>query len=188
MRLRHASLVVPCQGESVSGDAVCVREEGARTLVAIVDALGHGPGAAEVADKSVAFLRATPTWVDAERCMEGLHGALRGTRGAGAMVCVIEGDTLQGCGVGNVELRLTSSHVPVVLSPGILGAQVRRLRSFTGKVAPGDRLILFSDGVSARFAMAETRALPPQAAAQSILDRWRRPTDDSSVLVADLEA
>ena len=48
----------PREGESVNGDAVIVRRHGDAVLVAVVDALGHGPKAAEVAEASTEWLAA----------------------------------------------------------------------------------------------------------------------------------
>ena len=54
--LEHSSLIRPCPGERLSGDAVVVSplEEG--LLVAIVDVLGHGPEANELTHVIDAYL------------------------------------------------------------------------------------------------------------------------------------
>ena len=46
--LEHSSLIRPCLGERVSGDAVVVRPLEHGLLAAIVDVLGHGPEAHEL--------------------------------------------------------------------------------------------------------------------------------------------
>jgi len=46
----------PKSGESTNGDAVVVRTVASATLVAVIDALGHGPSAAEAAAVAVGYL------------------------------------------------------------------------------------------------------------------------------------
>ena len=48
-RFEHDSAVRPCRGEIVSGDAVVVKETEGACFAAIVDVLGHGREAGDVA-------------------------------------------------------------------------------------------------------------------------------------------
>lgn len=189
MNAARFHLVRPRVGEVACGDGAIVRDEGGRTLLAVVDALGHGPLAAEVTSLALTCLARVALDGGAVGVQSELNDALRGTRGAAAMVCLLEGERLTGCGVGNVELRTDPRSVPVVLSPGILGSSVRRFRSFEGAVPRGSRVLLFSDGVSGtRLRLDELRALDPEAACRAIVQRFAYPHDDASVLVADVRA
>src|SRR5262245_12632303 len=132
------ALSKPKRGYAENGDTHVVRLEGERNLLAIVDGLGHGPKAREAARKAEEFLGQANLGRDVLTLMETLHEELRGTRGAAAMLCVVRDDRLFGCGVGNVELRVVGSKIPIQLSPGILGSQVRRYRPFEGVVRAGD--------------------------------------------------
>lgn len=181
----HESL--PKEGETACGDTVVVRVEERVTLLAVIDALGHGPQAAVVADRGREFLKDTPLDTDVRTLTEGLHAALRGTRGVAAMCCLVRGDRIQGCGVGNVEMRVMKSRVPVILTPGVLGVQVMRLRVFEATLTPGARLVLFSDGISPRLDLERVERLAAQPAAKALLERYRRAHDDATLLVADLE-
>jgi negative regulator of sigma-B (phosphoserine phosphatase) len=180
-------------GEKVNGDAVIVRlTEVSGSLLAVVDALGHGPHAAEVAQKASAYLESVSMDLEMRQIVAGLHGELRHTRGAAAMVCTISNKhgilRLDGCGVGNVELRVTSSGVPVVLSPGILGGSVRQFRLFGGALQPGSRLVMFSDGISANFSFDLLRSLSPRDACQHLMSEHGRTHDDATVVIADCES
>jgi negative regulator of sigma-B (phosphoserine phosphatase) len=184
---------VPKSGESECGDAVVVRTEGDRTLLAVIDVLGHGKQAADVARIAVEFLRTVPLAGGGGAMsggvmavIEGLHERLRGTRGAAAMVCIISGGTLEGCGVGNVELRCQRGRVPIVLTPGVIGAQIKRARAFRGGLPEGDRIVIFTDGISSRFSLKDLSRLSPGEACREILERGRRIHDDATVLVADI--
>lgn len=186
LTVSHASR--PKIGESVNGDAVVVRVGDGRSLLAVVDALGHGAAAAEVARKATEHLESVPLEAEVRTILTSLHEALRGTRGAAAMVCSISKGRLDGCGVGNVELRVTGGQVPVVLSPGVLGGTVRQFRVFQGKLQQRSRMVLFSDGISARFTLESLRKLAPREACDALVTDHGRAHDDATAMIADYEA
>lgn len=181
--------VIPCRGETRSGDAALVRREGDWALFAVIDALGHGPKAADVADQAIAHLEAT-TFVDREisALVGELGDALRGSRGAAGLVCLWHGPThrLTGCGVGNVELRAVGTRVSAPLSPGVLGAPIRRLHAFEATLQTPTTLFVCSDGVSSKLSLGELAAAHLDAAAlcDATLAVGRKEHDDATVLVA----
>ncbi len=180
---------VPREGEVECGDLAVTRAAEGITLLAVVDALGHGPLAAAAARLAADHLAQAPLERGLLPLMEGLHAALKGSRGAAAMIVLLASDgRLQGCGVGNVELRSIGARVPAVLTPGILGASINRLRTFEARVTAGDRLVIFTDGLSSRMELDRLRGLTPGQACDALMARYRRTHDDSTVLVTDLEA
>jgi phosphoserine phosphatase RsbX len=183
MRVAHAT--APARGEIRCGDAAFVREEADATMLALIDVLGHGPEAARVAELAVGHLRTVPI-KRAKDAMLTLHEALRGTRGAAASIAVIRGRRIDGCGVGNVEIRVLGTPVPVLLSPGIVGQRIVSLREFEAELVDGDRVVFFSDGISSRVPLAELRPLAPRDACAAILKQHRRDHDDATVVIADL--
>jgi negative regulator of sigma-B (phosphoserine phosphatase) len=187
VRITTEHITRPCDGHDRSGDVVVVRVTEAAALIAVIDALGHGPKAADIAELAARQLLATPLDEEMMRTMARLHEALHGTRGAAAMVAVLRGGAIEGCGVGNVELRSLGGSVPVVQSPGILGVRVRRYNVFSARLEPGTRLVLFSDGISAHVQVAQTEQMEPREACESIFRGYRRAHDDASVLVVDVE-
>jgi negative regulator of sigma-B (phosphoserine phosphatase) len=187
VRWSYAHASIPKEGERSCGDTVVVRVEQGVALLAVIDALGHGAHAAVVADRGREFLAAAPLDRDVRTLTEGLHEALRGTRGAAAMCCLVRGDQIEGCGVGNVELRALKSRVPVILTPGVVGVQMTRLRVFAGTLIPGARLCLFSDGISPRMDLERVERLAAEPACQTLVERYRRSHDDATLLIADLE-
>lgn len=176
-----------CEGETANGDAIVVRRDGDRVLFAVVDAIGHGPVAAEVANEARRHLEEVSIDVSVGDVVAGLHEHLRGTRGAAATVCVVRGNEIEGAGVGNVEVSATLSALSCVLTPGILGVRMSRLRVFSASVATDTRIIVHSDGISRRFDLSPLRALPAAAACRAIMEDHRKPHDDATVLVADAE-
>lgn len=187
-----AHRTVPKDGERANGDAVLVRSEGEgereRVLVAVIDGLGHGVAAAAASSKAVAFLSTWSLREELAAGMQGLHEALRGSRGAAGSVCVLTDTELVCCGVGNVEIRYFGGKLPILLSPGVLGARVAHFRVCRGEVTPGARLVLFSDGISARAPIDSQRGLEPTALCDWVMSNHRKPIDDATVLACDLRA
>ncbi|HYQ41192.1 MAG TPA: SpoIIE family protein phosphatase [Polyangiaceae bacterium] len=190
MTFETAHLSFPKLGERVNGDAVLVRRDPTlqRTLLAVIDGLGHGPGAAEASERAVKELESSSSSASALELMTAVHHALRGTRGAVGTICLIERDRLEACAVGNVSLMCSNCYVPLVLSPGILGQSVSKFRIASAQLASGARLALLSDGLSLRFKLDELRELAPREVCKSIVDRFRRYDDDATVLVAELKS
>ncbi|MFY2561544.1 SpoIIE family protein phosphatase [Corallococcus terminator] len=188
VRLSVAHLTRPKVGEVENGDGVVVRVDGPYTLLAVVDSLGHGPAAAQATAEASRCLGQTPLGPSVEPLMEALHAALRHGRGAAIMLAVFDGHTLHCGGVGNVELRTVGTRVPVLPTPGILGQSFRTLRTVSTPLSPGDRLAVFTDGLSFRLDLELVRTQSPDAACAFLLERFGRATDDATVLVADVES
>ncbi|MFT3768491.1 MAG: phosphoserine phosphatase [Minicystis sp.] len=188
MKLTVDFATLPREGEQENGDTVVVRHGDGVSLLGVIDALGHGTRAATAAAAASRYLSSAPLDRGLLHVVEGLHENLRGTRGAAAMLLFLGGKRLEGCGVGNVEVRGQGTRVPAVLTPGILGAQLGRLKIFEAALAERGRIIIFSDGISGRMALDDIAGQPPRDACRALMDRYRRPGDDATVLVTDFEA
>lgn len=189
LRALVAHLSSPKPGERQNGDAVLVREDEAqRTLIAVIDGLGHGPDAAHASRLAIAELEKQPLETPVHDLMIAVHHALRGSRGAAATVGVIRGIQLEICAVGNVQLLCTQCQVPLVLSAGVLGHQVAKYRVATADLRAGARIALLSDGIATRFRLEELRHLDPVESCRFVMSRFRRKEDDATILVADLLA
>jgi phosphoserine phosphatase RsbX len=187
VRATFEYLIVPKEGERVSGDAVFLRPVKGGAVFAVIDALGHGERAADTAQVALRALAEAPEEDGVRALIDRLHTQLRGTRGAAAMVCAFRDGRLEGCGVGNVELSCLGTRVQWLQSPGILGASLGRARIFDAKLAAGDRLVIFSDGVSPKFDLSTFRGVKAVEACRVLMSRQRRSHDDSTVLIADIE-
>jgi len=185
---RVAFLSLPKAGETANGDRPVVqRGPGDRIVLGIVDALGHGPEAQEVALLALDAIAHAPTDAPVETIMQQVHDRLRGSRGAAATLCVLSGGYIEACGVGNVELRCHETAIPFVVSPGILGMRVQRFRACRVRIAPTSRVVFFSDGIDPVNRVHDFRKLLPADACRSLLHLHRRKEDDATVLVADLD-
>lgn len=172
----------PKVGEKVSGDAIVVRHEGAHTLFAVIDALGHGEAAHEAAERAVKSLHEAELTLTAVERLNLLHGALRGSRGAAVTLGVITGKQLEVVGVGNVELRARFGYVPFAPMPGIVGLTMRKPRPIKVELPLTIRLFVFSDGISRRLDVEAVDRLAADAACKTILERHGADHDDASVL------
>ncbi len=176
----------PCRGQTRSGDAVVIRTEGETTLLAVIDALGHGPLAADAADRAVAFLRAAVVEDGLLLVMEGLHHTLRSSRGAAATVCLVGPSGLEASGVGNVTLRVFGSRMSFILTPGILGGRLRAVRVFHGALQPKARLLLHSDGVRPQFSEQDATLGSLTDCCDVILSRYGRHQDDATLMITEM--
>src|SRR5216117_2175988 len=187
-----AMLTLP--GETESGDLHLVKSVGSGVLAAVVDGLGHGPEAASAARAAVAVLERhadeSPLPL-LRRC----HRALIGTRGVVLGLAFFDGagggGSMTWLGVGNVEGVLLHgapgarpARTTLVTSGGIVGSELPRLRAQVCAVAPGDTVILATDGITQHFADGLPRDAAPQHLADHILSRYGKGTDDALVLVA----
>ena len=178
---------VPKDGERANGDAVVLRREDDRALVAVIDGLGHGEAAALASGRAADYLMAMALTDELETGMHGMYEALRGTRGAAATVCLLHGATVVCCGVGNVEIRCFGGKLPILLSPGVLGARVQKFRICQTELTVDSRLVLFSDGISHRSPFEAMRNLNVEDLCDAVIRQHRKPSDDATVVACDLK-
>jgi negative regulator of sigma-B (phosphoserine phosphatase) len=185
-----ASRALP--GQSTSGDLNVVKSFPDGVLVAALDGLGHGEEAATAAAVAAATLEGhaeEPVKTLVQRC----HDALRRTRGVAMSVASfnVSCGLVTWLGVGNVEGVLLRrnftravAEVPLLLRAGVVGFHLPSLDVEVVPVSAGDTLIFATDGIHSDFARGLARNNPPQKAAEKILARHARATDDALVLVA----
>jgi serine/threonine protein phosphatase PrpC len=184
----------PLAGESVSGDAALVVTMSDRTLIAVVDGLGHGPEAHEAAKTACATLEE-----NAAEPLEPLivlcHQALHRTRGAAISLAAIDhpGGELQWLGIGNVEAVVVRaaggkpSFETVFHFPGVVGYRLPKLRVPVVRLEPGDLIVLATDGIATDFLEDLSPRRDVDGFADHILDAYGRSADDALVLVARYE-
>jgi serine phosphatase RsbU (regulator of sigma subunit) len=185
-----ASAGRPHPNETVNGDACSVGWRDEHCRIAVVDGLGHGPAAAEAAQRALATLGARPDLPLVE-AVGDCHEALHSTRGAALTIVDIDCASmrLSHVGVGNVEARVWSPVREQRLSParGIVGNVLPRLQSAELDLPEDWILVIYTDGISGRFTLdvmlgEQLAALPDITA--SLLADWSRATDDATVVIA----
>jgi negative regulator of sigma-B (phosphoserine phosphatase) len=179
----------PLLGEdSQCGDIGLINEFEGHCFVALVDVLGHGAGAYEVALMAKQFL-AQHCHEALEEVMQGLHLCLKGTRGAVAALCRLHLAT--GClsfvGVGNISTRVLGPHsFRLVPRDGIVGYMMMAPKEQTAKLYAGDLLVMHSDGIKENFDTLECAGLlrgTAKSIASGLLNQFGKKEDDASCLV-----
>lgn len=160
-------------------------------LAAAVDGLGHGPDAADAAERAVGILEkhaGEPVTNLVLRC----HTALERTRGAVLALASFNAIayTFTWVAVGSVHGVLLRgaphdrSRSYLVPSPGVVGSRLSTLRPTVVPVERGDVVCLATDGVETAFAESVTPTGTPRRIAESVLAEHARRTDEALILVA----
>lgn len=182
---------LPLPGQQSCGDLHLCTQFSNGVLIAALDGIGHGAEAANASRMAVATIEAhagEPLMVAVKQC----HEALRSTRGVVmSMACFnVSHNMMTWIGLGNVEgvlLRAHGSPSPteetLLLRSGVVGGHLPPLQAAVLAVSPGDTLIFTTDGISQGFSYETARNQAPQKAAEGILARHFKGTDDALVLV-----
>jgi len=179
----------PYPGEAISGDACFVQEYDGKTLIGVVDGLGHSQGAALVAQKAIHYLEEHYR-EGLAKTMRGCHETLRGTRGVVMGLALVdpERSTLTYAGVGNICIRVVGAEsISLVSANGIVGDVLPGIREEKVAYTPGDLVIMHSDGVSVKFNLDDYLGLvrkEPQLIADTICRDFGREYDDAIIVVA----
>ncbi|HKV27993.1 MAG TPA: SpoIIE family protein phosphatase [Candidatus Acidoferrales bacterium] len=179
-------------GQNESGDKYLVVQSPAGALVAVIDGLGHGQGAATAARIAAETLQqnAGESVIPLIRLC---HQKLRDTRGVVMSLATFDPleSTVTWLGVGNVEGALLHrdaygnvSREILSLRGGVVGDQLPNLTASILPVSRGDILILATDGVRSDFLNEMITGDPLQRMAENIIERHARGTDDALVLIA----
>lgn len=173
-------------GETRNGDIGIVTLVSEGALVAGIDGIGHGREAAHAASRAADVVRHS-SGRDLVELIGRCHNALQGTRGAAiSLVFVSRAQSeMTWVGVGNVEGRVLSGDplatrpkAALLLARGVPGHDLPAVRPATLAVAPGDVLMLATDGIDAAFADSLDISGRPQAISERILAKyWKRPDD-----------
>jgi serine phosphatase RsbU (regulator of sigma subunit) len=195
--LHHASHIRPCPGERVSGDTAVLAPLDEGLFAGIVDVLGHGPEAHDLALKIDAYL-ARYRSADVAPLLIRLHGYLKGTRGAAVGLCAFDAAAgrLEFVGAGNTLLRRfgrgeRQGDTRLVSQPGVLGQNMRTPQCQTLQLEPGDVVLLHTDGISERFSLSDCPGLleqTPEEIAARIIDRFGKGHDDAGCIAVRYQA
>jgi negative regulator of sigma-B (phosphoserine phosphatase) len=176
-------------GEDRSGDlAVFVPVEGGG-LACLIDGLGHGDPAADASAAAAEVIREHAE-APAQELLDRCHEALRETRGAVMTLArlTVEDGRMEWTGVGNVDARLWhpsegGRHEVALVFGGVVGYQVPKVRPATVSLAPGDLLVMVTDGIDPAFPAALEGGGSAQAIAERIFPAYAKGTDDSLAIV-----
>jgi anti-sigma regulatory factor (Ser/Thr protein kinase) len=182
---------MPKKGQIECGDAWRIRDLGNMQLICIVDGLGHGPLAAMAARRALAAFDAADAADEPGDIVLGLHTQLKDTRGVvvGVLALDCEKASAVYCGVGNINAVITdgSATQHLLSIDGIVGYNVRKVRSQEVQWLPGSVAILHTDGLSARWGLRNYPGLLSRHASLVAAVLFRdhaRDADDATIVVA----
>jgi phosphoserine phosphatase RsbX len=175
-------------GEDSLGDAFVIHEGDGRLLIAVIDGLGHGRDANH-ASRAVASAMHEVVDRGLVEIIEHCHAKAQRTRGVVMSLVGLADGTLEWVGVGNVETALVRAErdaprpvESMLLTGGVVGYQLPRLRPRTVDVAPGDLLVFATDGLRADFVSGVIRHDLPRMIVARLLRTHRSGEDDTLVL------
>lgn len=188
--LEWAAYGRPCLGERVSGDtafAVAVDEQ---LLIVLIDVLGHGSEANDLAVQMNEFVKQHPIAEPLEMILS-LHERFKGSRGAAGGLAVLNTQTSEFSftGVGNPSFRVIgpSRSVMFPVSEGIIGTKMRTPVVHHAKLNDGELLFGCSDGVLEGFQVSDYPQMFSHgvwAVARSVVHRFGKDYDDATCIVA----
>ena len=184
------------RGEIRSGDRCVVKTAAQRTLIGVIDGVGHGPEAALAADAAVEVLE-TFAGESVGPLLRRCHERLRSTRGAAITLVVLDtvAKTAEWVGAGNVAVVIAQTEPPgrkhcreLLVRSGIAGSLLHSTDALTLAVQKGDTVVLATDGVRRAFIDGIASGDSAQRLAEQLLARYGTPQDDALVVVARLAA
>jgi negative regulator of sigma-B (phosphoserine phosphatase) len=177
----------PLINENACGDTGIIEEFDDKVFIGIIDVLGHGEEAHELAMICMDFMEKNYRQ-DLIETMEGLHEHIKGSRGAVAGFCLLDLKTgeLEYVGLGNITARkFGSNKINIVPRSGIVGYTMSTLRKEKMKLHDGDVLILHTDGVRENFDLEDYPKLLGDNAeiiATHIINQFGRQEDDAACI------
>jgi phosphoserine phosphatase RsbX len=186
MYFEYARCLRPCFGEVVCGDGTFIKKMEHGVLVGILDVLGHGLEAHELARLCEQWLEENSS-EDLELMLKGLHEHIRGSRGTAITMAFLGDDGNAHCiTIGNTVMRkLGKDCYTFPAQSGTLGIILRSIRIETFSFKSDDVFILATDGIQEHIAadqiLLERRNTLNQMVA-NMLSRFGKLYDDATCL------
>jgi anti-sigma regulatory factor (Ser/Thr protein kinase) len=183
-----AAISTAAPHEVVCGDAWRVFERDGEIALLVADGLGHGPLAAEAADRAAEMFDAD-AFEPPGAFVERAHRALTATRGAALAAAHVDRNAVvRYAGVGNIAgTVVTASQSRGLFSQnGTVGLQMRAARQLDYEWPERALLIMHSDGISNRWSLDAYEGLiarHPAVVAAVLLRDFGRGRDDATVVV-----
>jgi anti-sigma regulatory factor (Ser/Thr protein kinase) len=178
------------RNEEICGDGWETASQPSRSMLLIVDGLGHGLGAATAAREAMQIFRSNSQYSPA-RIAEAAHAALRSTRGA--VIGIAEIDLSQRlvryAGIGNISGAIVSDQGArhLVSNNGTVGHDVRKVQEFVYPFPTDAVLVLHTDGLISHWNLNHYPGLlrkAPGLIAGILYRDYQRGTDDVTVVAA----
>lgn len=177
-------------GHEVNGDAFVIEHGHSRTLVGVIDGLGHGKAANKAAEQARQYIRS-----HSERSLSQLFdGSERVCQSSRGVVMALarfdrEAGTVTVSGVGNITVKIFtgSESRSLVSTRGVVGARNASPTTTELDWESDDALVIHSDGLTSQWGWEQFNRLhevPVTRATRELLHSLSQGTDDATVLMA----
>lgn len=177
----------PKPGFKSNGDAYFIKRYGDSALVAVIDGIGHGDKAC-AASKIALKVIEDKFRDELEEVVHTIHRRLHGSRGCVlGIVRMSKEGKIEYLGVGNIRTQIytTERYKRLVSFDGLLGSNIRTLRTDRLSLSTPCLVVLHSDGVSS-FNFDDKRIVyrPVIEIAKEAFENNKKSTDDATLLIA----
>ena len=190
-KYEYAQLKRPIQtlpSNAVCGDQTLIIENDTYILLAVFDGAGHGPSANNISRQAENIIKNLAFKFPLEQIIERLHSDLTGTIGGVVAICQIEKQTAfcTCLGVGNIYIKAFPAKPDrIIIRGGVLGYEITRPKINHFTLAPGEIIVLMSDGIQENFHTDDIPDFYTLSAGQIcsiLIDYFSKTLDDASVI------
>lgn len=182
----------PKAGEDANGDNYSIRHYEDKTVIFLIDGLGHGLNASESAIEAVKVFDNYYT-EKPQRLMERISKAIYHTRGGAGVIALINKteQTINFVGIGNITSFIIENGIrkTMVSQNGIIGEDITRIREYLYTFSNDAIIILHSDGISAKWDLNSYPGIEyrhPAIIAGLLYRDFSRGNDDLTVVVVKM--
>ena len=190
--LKIGVVCLPVLPDEPCGDGWDVIRLRDRTVILVVDGLGHGLEASEVQVEAIRIFRKNKGGTPAE-ILQRLHASLKSTRGGAVAIAVIDerNGKITFTGAGNISGQIINGPVTrnMVSLNGTAGVEIRKFQEFSYPWESESLLILHSDGLTTQWDLENYPGLArkhPSLIAGVLYRDHARGKDDVTVLAVKL--
>jgi len=183
--LDYYTYMKPLLYKKACGDICVTMESSTQVFVALLDVLGHGEEAYEVANRAKYFIESNYT-EDLVDFVYSLHKDLLYSRGlvGSLMKLNIETGQLEYVGIGNIVSRvLRSQHYKFVNRDGVIGYNIPKPRVDHLFLDKGDIILMHSDGVKENSNLGANDDIfkqPASVITKEVVNKYSTGNDDST--------
>lgn len=178
----------PMSSDAPNGDSFVSKSWNDKTLVGLIDGLGHGGPAHEASTAARDYVE---SHVDESLgpIFRGASEACRGTRGVVMALAKFDWNaaTVSFANVGNINVRVAGPEwTGFIVRRGVIGGNDPEASVVTEDWDPSYTLTMFSDGISTMWEWPDIRDTEQETAstmANRLLERYGKSDDDATALV-----
>jgi anti-sigma regulatory factor (Ser/Thr protein kinase) len=177
----------PKPGFKNNGDAYFIKKYEDHAVIAVLDGIGHGDKANEASRIALKVIE-DKFRDDLEQVVLTMHRKLHGSRGCVIGIVRLDKEgKLEYLGVGNIRAQIYTSELykRLVSFDGLVGSNLRTLRTDRLKLETPCLIVLHSDGVSSfNFEDKKIVYRPVMEIAKEAFEQHKKSSDDATLLVA----